>query len=176
MSWTSQLAEVPNALAIFLFVVGGVITWWYFYVQRKIGARAEAVLPIGIDPTKSPFIIRVTNTNTRTFKINSIGFEVAGQYTNRRKGCSFELTTSAGLLKTDKLLITEGDSTDIRFDAYELADSLAGHVRTANIRLTSPDVKIWLYLTHGSKVQVEPQTDLSHKIIGRINEAQPRTN
>lgn len=176
MSFASQLAEVPNALTISLFVVGAIITWWYFYVQRKIGARAEAIVPFGIDPTKSPFIVRVTNTNTRTFGINKIGFELAGRYTNRRKACSYELTIGTGLLKTDKLLIVEGDSTDVRFDAYELADNVASHVNTANIRITSPEVKIWLYLTHGIKVQVEPQPDVSCKIIGRINETLLRTN
>lgn len=176
MSWISQLAEVPNVLTISAFVVGGIITWLYFHIQRKIGARAEAVVPLGIDPTKSPFIVRITNTNTRTFGINKIGFEVAGRYTNRRKACSFELTISAGLLKTDKILITEGDSTDVRFDAYELANDLARGVQAADIQLTSPDVKIWLYLTHRIKVEVEPQTDLSRKIIGRINEVLPATN
>lgn len=176
MIWISQLAEVPNALTISVFLVGGIITWLYFHVQRKIGARAEAVLSLGFDPTRSPFIVCVTNTNTRTFKINNIGFEVDGRYTNRLKGCSYELTISAGLLKTEKLLITEGDSTDVRFDAYELANDLASGIQAADIQLTSPDVKIWLYLTHGIKVQVEPHADLSRKIIGRINGVLPTTN
>jgi hypothetical protein len=173
-----ELLEVPNALAL-LGVAVALVTlvagWWFFYVPRKIGARATASLPLFWSVNaRLPFVVHVTNTNTRQFKINAIGFQTFGRYTNRRKSSSYELTLSGGLLKTDKLLITEGDSTEMPFDGYEIADQLARGMHDANIRLTSPELKIWLYLTHGIKVAVEPDPRLSAEVITRINDAPAR--
>ena len=168
---TQELSQIPNALAVLSIVVTIVAGWWFFYVPRKIGVKATASLPLfRFDTTKFPFVVHITNTNTRQFKINKIGFETFGRYTDRRKSCSYELTLAAGLLKTDKLLITEGDSTETPFDGYEIASQLTHGLNRANIRLTSPELKIWLYLTHGIKVPVEANPNLSDIIIGRINE------
>lgn len=172
-----EFSQVSNALTLLGTVVGVVAGWWFFYVPRKIGAMATASLPLfWLDSTKLPFVVHVTNTNTRQFKINKIGFEAFGRYTNRRKSCSYELTITAGLLKTDKLLITESDITEILFDGYDIASQLAHGIHSANIRLTSPELKIWLYLTHGIRVAVNPDPQLSAKIITRINEDSARMN
>lgn len=172
-----ELSQASNALALLGVVVSVAAGWWFFYVPRKIGAKATASLPLfWFDSTKLPFVVHVINTNTRQFKINGIGFQTFGRYTNRRKSCSYELNLSAGLLKTDKLLITEGDSTEISFDGYEIADQLARGILGANIRLTSPELKIWLYLTHGIKIAVEPDPKLSAKVIAYVNGTPARTD
>lgn len=172
-----QLLQVPNALTLFGIVVTVVLGWWFFYLPRKIGAKATTLLPLfaggGAD---FPFVVHVTNTNTRQFKINNIGFETFGRYTDRRKSCSYELTLHASLLNTDKLLIAEGDSTEIRFNGRAIASQLAQGIRDANLRLTSPELKIWLYLTHGIKVAVETDSRLSAKIINHVNEVPAVTN
>lgn len=173
MSLIHEFAQVPNAVALagVLFGAAALLTGiWFFHAQRKIGAKAVVVLPLfGLDNNQSPFVVRITNTNTRAFKINSIGFEVFGRYVNRRKSCDYELTLGSGLLKTEKLLITEGDSTDVRFIRQDIAIQLANGIRDANIHLVSPDVKIWLYLTHGIKVLVEPHPELSQRLIAHIS-------
>lgn len=172
-----ELSQVPNALMLLSIVVSVVAGWWFVYVPRKIGAKGSALLPLfWLDSSKLPFVVHITNTNTRQFKINKIGFETFGRYTNRRKSCSYGLTLAAGLLKTDKLLITEGDSAEIPFDGYEIANQIARGIHGANIRLTSSELKIWLYLTHGMKVGIVPDPKLSAKIINCINEAPARTN
>lgn len=170
-----ELLQVSNTLTLLSIVVSVVAGWWFFYLLRKIGAKATASLPLfWFDSTKVPFVVHVINTNTRQFKINAIGFQTFGRYTNRRKSCSYELSLDARLLKTDKLLITEGDSTEISFDGYEIANGLARGICGANIRLSSPELKIWLYLTHGIKIAVEPDLKLSAKIIACINESPAR--
>jgi hypothetical protein len=173
-----ELLQVPNALTLFATVVGVVAGWWFFYVPRKIGAKATASLPLfWCGGTELPFVVQVTNINTRQFKINKIGFETFGRYINRRKSCTYELTLHASLLNTEKLLITEGDSTEMRFDGYVIASQLARGIHDANLLLTSSELKIWLYLTHGIKVAVEPNPELSNKIITRIiNEVPAMTN
>jgi len=175
-----ELLEVPNALALLgiaVALVTFVAGWWFFYVPRKIGAKATASLPLLWSvSTELPFVVHVTNVNTRQFKINKIGFETFGRYTNQRKSCSYELTLHSSLLNTDKLLITEGDSTEIRFDGHVIANQLARGIQDANLRLTSPELKIWLYLTHGIRVAVEPDPRLCAKIINQINEVPPIAN
>jgi hypothetical protein len=172
-----ELSQVSNALTLLSIVASVVAGWWFFYAPRKIGAKATASLPLfWFDSTKLPFVVHVTNTNTRQFKIKEIRFQTFGRYTNRRKSCSYGLHLDAGLLKTDKLLITEGDSTEISFDGYEIANQLARGIHGANIRLTSPELKILLYLTHGIKVAVELDPKLSAKIITCINETPARTS
>ena len=100
-----ELSEVSNALALLGLIVtalGLLAAWWFFYVPRKIQIEAKASLPIiWLDPAKLPFTVHVTNKNTRQVKIHKVGFETIG-----RKSGSYELTLAAGLLKTDKLLIT----------------------------------------------------------------------
>jgi hypothetical protein len=173
----ADLLEVSNALTLLSIVAGVAAGWWFFYVPRKIGAKAMASLAqFWFDNTKLPFVVHVTNTNTRQFKIKEIHFQTFGRYTNRRKSCSQGLHIDASLLKTDKFLITEGDSTEISFDGYEIANELARGIHGANIRLTSPELKIWLYLTHGIKVAVEVDPKLSAKIITHINETPARTS
>lgn len=172
-----ELLQVPNALTLIGILVGVVAGWWFLNVQRKIGAEATASLPLfRFDSNKLPFLVHVTNTNTRQFKINKIGFGTFGRYNNRRKSCSFELTLHAGLLKTDKLLIAEGDSTEIPFDGHEIANQLTREIQRLDMRLTSPELKIWLYLTHGIKVPVDVEPKLSAEIISRINAAPVMTN
>lgn len=166
-----ELSQVSNALTLLGTFVGVVAGWWFFYMPRKIGANATASLPLFWSRgTELPFVVHVTNVNTRQFKINKIGFETFGRYKNRRKSCSYELSLHASLLNTDKLLITEGDSTEMRFEGYVIANQLARGIRDANLRLTSPDLKIWLYLTHGIKVAVVPDPRLPAEIIRHINE------
>jgi len=173
----AELSQVPNALALFSIVGSIGAGWWFFYVPRKIGAKATASLPLfWFDSTKLPFVVHVTNTNTRQFKIKEVHFQTFGRYTNRRKSCSYGLHIDAGLLKTDKLLITESDSTEISFDGYAIANQLARGIHDANLRLTSPELKIWLYLTHGIKVAVELDPKLSAKIITCINETPARAS
>jgi hypothetical protein len=174
-----EFLEVPNALALLgiaVALVTFVAGWWFFYSPRKIGAKATASLPLfWSDGNDLPFVVYVTNINTRQFKINAVGFKTFGRYTNRRKSCTYQLTLGSGLLRTDKLLITEGDSTEMRFDGIAIADQLTHGVRGANMRLTSPELEIWLYLTHGIKVPVESDPRLCAKIIAYINEASART-
>lgn len=176
-SFIEELSQTSNALALLSIVASVVAGWWFFYVPRRIGAKASASLPLfWFDNTRLPFVVHVTNTNTRQFKINKIGFEIFGRYINRRKSSSYELTLNAGLLKTEQLLITEGDSTEIAFDGYEIANQLSRGIHSANIRLTSSELKIWLYLTHGIKVAVEPDPKLTTKIITSINETPETTS
>jgi hypothetical protein len=170
----TPLSEVPNALALFSLIAAVLAigaSWWFFYVPRKIGVESNATLPIfWLDHATLPFAVHVTNTNTRQFKINKVGFQTFGRYTHGRKSCSYELTLDASLVKTDKLLLTEGDSTQLSFDGYKLANDIAHGLHRSNLRLVSPELKVWLYLTHGMRVLVETEPDLSSKIIARINE------
>lgn len=169
----NALSEVSNALALSsfiaaLFAIGA--SWWFYYVPRKIGVRAYAALPtLWLDPNVLPFAIHVTNTNTRQFKINKVGFQTFGRYRHRRKSCSYELSLDASLLNTDKVLLTESDSTKVPFDGYKIADDIARSLHHLNIRLVSPELKMWIYLTHGMKVLVETDPNLSGKIIDHIN-------
>lgn len=165
------ILEVPNAIAV-VSCVGGILAGWaYMQIPRRIGINATAPYPFfRIDPNKLPFIVKITNTNTRQFKISNIGFEVFGRYEGGGKACSYEVTLSASLLQTDKLLITEGDTADISFDGYVIARQLADGIRNAGILLTSTELKVWLYLTHGRKVLVELDRKLSDEIVARIVE------
>lgn len=170
-----EFSQVSNALAVLSIAVTVVASWWLFYIQRKIGATATASLPLfWLDSSKLPFFIHVTNTNSRQFKIDKIGFQIFGRYTNRTKSCSNELILDVELLGKDKFLITEGDSIDLPFDGYEIGNQLAASNFRAGIQLTSPELKIWLYLTHGSRVAVEPDPKLVAKIISFIIETMQR--
>jgi hypothetical protein len=170
----TKLSEVSNALTL-LSLIAAILaigaSWWFFYVPRKIGVKACATLPFfWLDHATLPFTVHVTNINTRQFKINKVGFQTFGRYTHRRKSCSYELTLDASLLNTDKLLLTEGDSTKVSFDGYKIANDIARNLHGSNLRLISPELKIWLYLTHGIRVPVEADPQLSSKIIACINE------
>lgn len=168
-----ELSQVPNALTLIglaLAALALMAGWWFFYVPRKIGVKAKALLPLwGLDSTRLPFVVHVTNINTRQFKINNVGFETFGRYTNGTKSCSYELIVDISNL-SDKLLIMEAESTQLSFDGYKIANDIANGLRDANLRLTSPKLKIWLYLTHGIKVLVKHETNLSSRVITRINE------
>jgi hypothetical protein len=172
-----ELSQVSNALALLGVIATVLVGWWFYRLPRKIGVKASAALPLfWTDGNELPFVVYVTNINTRQFKINKIGFKTFGRYMNRRKSCTYQLTLSSGLLKTDKLLITEGDSTELRFDGFDIANQIAEGMHRVNMRLTSPELQIWLYLTHGIKAVVEPDPRLSAKVIEYINEASVRTN
>jgi hypothetical protein len=170
----TAVSEVPNALAL-LSLIAAILaigaSWWFYYAPRKIGVKANAALPIfWLDHAILPFSVHVTNTNTRQFKINKVGFQTFARYTYRWKSCSFELTLDASFSNTDKLLLTEGDSTQVSFDGNKIANDIAHHLHRSNLRLVSSELKIWLYLTHGMRVLVETEPKLSSQIIARINE------
>lgn len=162
-----ELSQVSNALALLGLVMAGLgllAAWWFFYAPRKIQVQAKASLPfIWLDPAKLPFTVHVTNINTRQVKIHKIGFQTIG-----RKSSSFELTLDAGLLNTDKLLITEGDATEVSFDGYKIAYDIARSLQGFNLPLDPTELKIWLYITHGRKIFVEVEPKLSSKIIASI--------
>lgn len=170
----NQFLEVPNAIAIvsiFIGVVGVFATWIFYRIPRKIGIIAKVCVPyFWVGREKLPFTVEVTNTNSRQFKIKSIGFEVFGSYGGRAKTSWYELTIDGSLLETELFLIAEGDSTKISFDGYKIANDIADGLRRANLRLISPDLKTWIYITHGKKVIADPVPVLTEKIIKRINE------
>jgi hypothetical protein len=164
----NELAQVPNALAFGGIVVGLLalaLAGWVYYVPRKIDVAATAKLPfLNLDPSKRPFTLSILNKNTRQVKVEKIGFE-----TFMRPMGYFEYTYGAGLLKTEKLMVTEADHTEIAFDANvvvrDIARSLAEH--TSSYQTTM--LKVWLYLTHGSRIAVEVEPRLEAEIRAAIS-------
>jgi hypothetical protein len=83
-------------------------------------------------------------------KVDKVGFE-----TFMRPYGYFEYTCSARLLKTDKLLVTEGDHTEIVFDINAVAQSMGEALSSKTLTYAPQMLKMWLYLTHGSRISVE---------------------
>jgi hypothetical protein len=165
-----ELLQVSNGLTlvgIAISVLALVLAGWVFYVPRKLDVAAAAKPPfLNLDPSKRPFTVSILNKNTRQVKVEKIGFE-----TFMRPMGYFEYTYGSGLLKTEKLMVTEADHTEITFDANavvrDIARSLADH--TSSYQTTM--FKAWLYLTHGSRIAVEVEPLLEAEIRAAISVA-----
>lgn len=164
MIWIMNFLSSLNATDILIGVASIFLAWLAIHLSRKIRVKASAQLPvIPLDSVNVPFNIKVTNTNSRSIKIDKIGFEIL----NRKFG-SFELTYDSGLLRAEKLHITEGDNTVVDFKGNEIARQLSDGIRNS-FPLADPVVlKMWLYITHGKAVEIEVEALLSEKILTRI--------
>lgn len=162
-----QFLEVPNALALGSFAVAVLallFSIWIFYIPRKINVTATAELPIiWFEPSKRPFTITITNKNTRQVKIDKIGFE-----TFMRPFGYFESTYSAGLLKTEKLLVTEADRTDITFDLNKITRDMGSSLSAQTNTYRPKMLKIWIYLTHGSRISAKIDAKLEEQFRAAI--------
>jgi hypothetical protein len=169
-AWIAELKQLGNTLSlagVALTTLGLVAAWWFFYVPRRIQIAATASLPMfWMDPAKLPFTINAININTRQVKIKKIGFETVG-----RKSSPFELTIDASLFRTDKLLIAEGDNSELPFDGYDIASQIARSLRDLKLPLDPTVLRIWLYITHGRKIPVEVEANLAVRILDRITGA-----
>jgi hypothetical protein len=156
--------DLVALFGVALAVLSLVAAWWFFYVPRRIQLAATARLQMfWMDSAKLPFNINATNINTRQVKIKKIGFETVG-----RKSGSYELTIDSSLFKNDKLLIAEGDNTDLPFDGFVIARDMADGLNRFNLPLDPTVFKIWLYITHGRKIPVEVDASLASRILGSL--------
>lgn len=166
----ATLSEPANLIAIvgtLLTALGIALTVGFYILPRRIHVKAFAKPPLfSFDASKQPFTVQVVNQNTRQVKIEKIGFE-----TFVRGFGYHELTYSAGLLRTEKLLVTESEHTEITFDGNAIARDIAGGVSPRRSSYNSKTFKIWLYLTHGSRVEVKTDPGLSQRIRAAISEA-----
>lgn len=165
----SELSQVSNGLTLIGVVVAvgtAGLAWLFFHVPRRIQVIAQASMPIlWLDPKKLPFAVKVTNTNTRPVKIRKIGFETKG----KRSG-SYELTLDANLLKTQQLLVAEADETEVTFDGFSIAEGIARGLQGFNLPLDVKTLSIWLYITHGRRIEVAVAPNLALRIIERVND------
>ena len=168
----SQLLQVPNTLTvvgIVIAVLSGVAAWWFYHAPRRIQIVAHAASPImWLDPEKLPFVVKVTNTNTRQVKIRKVGFEVVGKKVAGKKSHLYELALDSDMLKTQQLLIAEADETEVQFDGYKIADDIRRGLQGFNLPLEVTAFRIWLYITHGRRVAVAVAPNLAATVIARI--------
>lgn len=169
----TQLLQVPNTLTVVgigIAVLTGVAAWWFYHAPRRIQIIAEVASPIVWSvPEKLPFVVKVTNTNTRQVKIRKVGFEVVGKKIAGKKSYLYELTLDSNMLKTQQLLIAEADETEVQFDGYKIADDIRRGLQGFNLPLEVTAFRVWLYITHGRRVAVVIAPDLAAKVIARIN-------
>lgn len=163
-SWSGELAQLGNSLSlagVVLTTIGLVAAWWFFYAPRRIKLSASASMPIfWMDTTKLPFTINATNINSRQVKIKRVGFETVG-----RKSGSYELTIDLSKSKNEKLLIAEGDNAELPFDGYVIARDLARGLDGLKLPRDPTAFKIWLYITHGRRIPVVVDENLTKTIL-----------
>ena len=154
---------VVGIISALLTSVGLPLMLVFYILPRRLRITAVARPPSFYIDSKRPFTVSVTNKNTRQVKIEKVGFE-----TFIRQLGYFEYSYSADILKTDKLLVAEAEHTEIAFDVHKVADdmgrSLAAQTNTYKPRM----LKVWLYLTHGSRVAVEVDPKLLEHICTAI--------
>lgn len=169
-NWSSELEQLGNSLSL----AGVVLTafslaaaWWFFYAPRQIKISATATAPIfWMDASKLPFTITVTNKNSRQVKVKKVGFETVG-----RKSASYELTIDSSLFQNAKLLIAEGDTAELPFDGHVIANKLAQGLDSFKLPRDPTILKIWVYITHGRKIQVAVDPNLLERILRKITAA-----
>jgi hypothetical protein len=169
----SQLLQVPNTLTVLgiaVAVLTAVAAWWFYHAPRRIQIVAQASSPIlWLDPGKLPFVVKVTNTNTRQVKIRKVGFEVVGKKVAGKKSHLYELTLDSNMLKTEQLLIPEADETEVQFDGYKIADDIRTGLQGFNLPVDVTAFRVWLYITHGRRVAVAVAPNLAATVIARIH-------
>lgn len=167
------LTEPSNLIAILsllLTAVGIPLVVVLYIIPRRLKIRAFATFSLfSLDPSKQPFAVNVVNRNTRQVSIEKIGFE-----TFMRPFGFYELIYCAGptgLLGTEKLLVTESDNTKIVFDGKEIVRAIAQGISPHRSSFKPKTFKIWVYLTHGSRVEVAMESGAALKFRSAISVA-----
>ncbi|USX20689.1 hypothetical protein NHH82_00545 [Oxalobacteraceae bacterium OTU3REALA1] len=150
------LAEPTNLIAVvgvILTAVGIPLVILLYVIPRRLRVSAFVKFSLfSLDPSKQPFVVHVVNKNTRQVSIEKIGFETF----MRPLGFHEQIYCAGpnGLRGTEKLLVTESDHTEILFDGNAVVRDIALNVSPHVSSYHPKTFKIWVYLTHGSRVEV----------------------
>ncbi|XLZ68576.1 hypothetical protein ABT364_18775 [Massilia sp. SR12] len=159
----SQPEILVGIVSALLTLLGLPLMFVFYILPRRLRITAVARPPWCYIDSRRPFTLTVTNKNTRQVKIEKIGFE-----TFMRPLGYFEYSYSANLLKTDKLLVSEGDLTEVAFDVHKLADDMGRSLAAQTSTYQPRELKVWLYLTHGSRITVDVDSKLEEQIRSAI--------